>query len=80
MTEEDFLDAECQLDIGISTPDAQSIKATLLAAIREGHLGVGETHTLAGELIQSFKDIDNEVFARDEMESAIRKRLTAEEK
>ena len=75
-----LIDDDDPADIGISTPDAQSIKATLLAAVREGHIGAGDTHTLAGELIQSFKDIDNEVFMRDDMEAALRKRLTPDEK
>lgn len=63
-----------ELDIGVSVGDAVAIKSAVLAAVREGHVMAGDVSTLVDDLIGAFKDLDNNVFARDEIESALRKK------
>jgi len=58
-------------DIGISTGDAQSIKLSILHAVREGFVETGDCDVLAADLISAFKAIDSEVFARESMMSGL---------
>ena len=68
------LERAADLDIGVSVGDAVALKSALLHAIREGHFLSDEPEELAAKMVEAFKNIDNNVFARDEMESALRKK------
>lgn len=63
-----------ELDIGVSVPDAVAIKSAVLHAVREGHVMAGDVSTLVDDLIGAFKDLDNNVFARDQMTADLTKK------
>lgn len=67
-------------DIGISTPDAQAIKQAILASVKDGFVEIGDIPEMVEHLMNAFKDIDSQVFARDEMMRSMKDRLTAKDK
>jgi hypothetical protein len=72
------------VDIGVSIADAQSIKQMILSGVCAGNIDPNDVAGLATDIVAAFKDIDNNVFARDamtrELEAAQKKSLTQQAK
>ena len=58
-------------DVGVSTADAQAMKQCILKSVQEGFVEAGDVATLANDLIDAFKEIDEQVFIRSELEKAL---------
>lgn len=64
-------------DIGMSTMDVQAIKASILRAVQEGHVEPGDISVLTQDLMNAFKDLDDQVVIRSTITDAeVKKHLT----